>query len=74
MIAPTLSKSARVLQRILADGRDTQPELARALRCDQTTISKWFTKGSIPILALAVALEKRWPQCPAEGWLEPDDE
>ena len=74
--AKPLSVSGVALKRLLAEGRDTQVALAAYLRCDQTTISKWLTNGATPTLVLAAALERRWSDIKAAGWLtlshEPD--
>lgn len=65
-----LSVSALALKALIKEGRDTQVSLAEYLRCDQTTVSKWFSNGATPTLAMAVAIEERWPEVTAKGWLE----
>lgn len=65
-----LSVSALALKALIAEGRDTQVSLAEYLQCDQTTISKWFSNGATPTLAMAVRIEERWPDVTARGWLE----
>ncbi len=64
-----LSISGVRLKRKLAEGIETQLQLAAYLQCDQTTISKWITKGATPSLAMAFAIEARWPEIRASEWL-----
>jgi plasmid maintenance system antidote protein VapI len=65
-----LSVSGLSLKAKLAAGEISQVGLAEYLRCDQTTISKWFSNGATPTLAMAVRIEERWPDVTARGWLE----
>ena len=69
-----LSVSGQRLKAIFKEGRDTQVGVAAYLRCDQSTVSKWVREGSIPSLALAVALEMKWPEVTVHGWVQRETE